>query len=167
LAIIENTVKHIQMDHPDFRARIIVTGCKFLGQEHAKRALDILVEICKKSDLVAGFDLINHEDLSSPLLKFVPDILKAKEAQKDAKGVDCFLSSGETHSRYNENLFDAILLESKRVSHGLQLSLQPHLLEKMKQKGTCLEVCPVSNLILGYVNDLRIHPVRFMIQKGL
>lgn len=78
LAIIENTVKHIQMDHPDFRARIIVTGCKFLGQEHAKRALDILVECCKKSDLVAGFDLINHEDLSSPLLKFVPDILNAK-----------------------------------------------------------------------------------------
>ncbi len=167
LMIIESTVKHIQMDYPDFRARIIVTGFKFLGQEHAQRTLDILVECCKKSDLVAGFDLINHEDLSSPLLKFVPGILKAKEAQKESKGIDCFLSSGETHSRYNENLVDAILLESKRVSHGFQLSLQPHLLEKLKEQGTCLEVCPISNIILGYVNDLRIHPVRFMIQKGL
>ena len=116
--IIENTFKHIQMDYPDFRVRVIVTGFKFLGQEHTQRALNILVECCKKSDIVAGFDLINHEDLSSPLLEFVPGILKAKEAQRNSKGVDCFLSSGETHSRCNENLFDAILLESKRVSHG-------------------------------------------------
>ena len=115
------------MDYPYFRARIIVIGFKFLGQEHTQRALDIFVECCKKSDLVAGFDHINHEDFSFPLLKFVPDILKTKNAQNNANGVDCFLSSGETHSRYNENLVDAILLESKRVSHGLQLSLQPHL----------------------------------------
>ena len=33
LKIIEDTVKHIQMDYPDFRARIIVTGSKFLGYE--------------------------------------------------------------------------------------------------------------------------------------
>lgn len=33
LRIIEDTVKHIQMDYPDFRARIIVIGSKFLGQE--------------------------------------------------------------------------------------------------------------------------------------
>ena len=44
LKIIEHTIKHIQVDHPDFKTKIIVTGCKFLGQEHASRALDILQE---------------------------------------------------------------------------------------------------------------------------
>lgn len=93
-----------------------MTGFKLLGSEHASRALEMIKEC--KSDIIAGFDLINHEDLSSPLLEFVPEILKAKQGNKDQKGLECFLSSGETHSRSNENLIDAVLLASKRVSHG-------------------------------------------------
>ena len=46
LNIIENIVHHIQSDHPDFKTKIIVTGFKFLGSEHASRALDILKECC-------------------------------------------------------------------------------------------------------------------------
>ena len=68
LKIIENIIKHIQVDHPNFYTKIIVTGFKFLGQEHALRALEVLKECSNKSSIIAGFDLINHEDLSSPLL---------------------------------------------------------------------------------------------------
>ena len=37
----------------------------------------------------------------------------------------------------------------------------------MKEKDICIEACPISNLLLGYTTDLRSHPVRFMLYKGL
>ncbi len=37
----------------------------------------------------------------------------------------------------------------------------------MKEKNICIEACPISNLLLGYTTDLRSHPVRFMLTKGL
>ncbi len=37
----------------------------------------------------------------------------------------------------------------------------------MKENNVCVEVSPISNLLLGYVNDLRCHPVRFMIANGI
>jgi adenosine deaminase CECR1 len=37
----------------------------------------------------------------------------------------------------------------------------------VKENNICIEACPVSNLLLGYVTDLRNHPVRYMLTKGL
>lgn len=37
----------------------------------------------------------------------------------------------------------------------------------MKKQDICLEVSPISNLLLGYTTDLRNHPVRFMLHKGI
>lgn len=37
----------------------------------------------------------------------------------------------------------------------------------MKEKDICIEACPISNLLLGYTTDLRNHPVRYMLAKGL
>ena len=33
----------------------------------------------------------------------------------------CFFHAGETHDRENENLYDALILGSKRIGHGFQL----------------------------------------------
>ena len=59
------------------------------------------------------------------------------------------------------------MLNSKRIGHGFQLFLHPHLQDQVKEKDICIEACPISNLLLGYVTDLRIHPVRFMLNKGI
>jgi adenosine deaminase CECR1 len=37
----------------------------------------------------------------------------------------------------------------------------------VKEKGICIECCPVSNFVLGYITDLRNHPVRGLLHAGL
>ena len=64
-------------------------------------------------------------------------------------------------------MFDAVLLGTKRLGHGFQLFLHPHLQTMVKEKDICIEACPVSNLLLGYTTDLRNHPVRYLLAKGL
>jgi adenosine deaminase CECR1 len=70
------------------------------------------------------------------------------------------LHAGESVERANSNLYDALLLGTKRIGHGFNLALHPHLKEIVKEKQICIECCPISNNVLGYVKDLRCHPVR-------
>ena len=37
----------------------------------------------------------------------------------------------------------------------------------VKEKDICIEVCPLSNMVLGYTRDLRTHPVSYMLNKGI
>lgn len=56
--------------------------------------------------------------------------------------LDC---GGDTDS----NLYDALLLDSKRIGHGFALARKPYLIEQFKKRNICLELCPISNEILG------------------
>jgi len=37
----------------------------------------------------------------------------------------------------------------------------------VKEKDICIEVCPLSNMVLGYTKDLRTHPVSYMLSRGV
>lgn len=56
---------------------------------------------------------------------------------------------------------------SKRIGHGFHLAYHPELLAEVKEKNICIECCPVSNFVLGYVLDLRCHPARGFLHQGL
>ena len=77
------------------------------------------------------------------------------------------LLAGESVDKENNNLVDAILMGTKRIGHGFALAKHPHLQEIVKRENICIECCPVSNLVLGYTLDLRIHPVRSFLHAGL
>mmetsp|Transcript_14107 Transcript_14107/g.13712 ORF Transcript_14107/g.13712 Transcript_14107/m.13712 type:complete len:170 (-) Transcript_14107:53-562(-) len=103
--------------------------------------------------------------MTPSILEFLHEILDGKK--RDKNNLPCFFHCGETHDKTNDNLYDAILLNSKRIGHGFQLFLKPHLQDIVKQRNICIEACPISNLLLGYTTDLRNHPVRFMLHKGI
>ena len=44
-----------------------------------------------------------------------------------------YLHAGETYSRKNTELADAILLGTKRIGHGFGLAMHPDLIEKVKE----------------------------------
>lgn len=62
--------------------------------------------------------MVNEEDVTPPILTFVPEIIDGKMRDKKGGELPCFFHCGETHDRSNENLFDAVLLETKRIGHG-------------------------------------------------
>jgi len=70
--------------------------------------------------------MVNEEDFTPPIFEFVSDILEGKNRDKKFN-LPCYFHCGETHDRQNENLYDAILMKSKRIGHGFQLFILPHL----------------------------------------
>ena len=124
-----------------------------------------LLEADEYSEMVTGFDLVNEEDYTPPILDFIQDIFAGKKADK--KGMPCFLHCGETHDRNNSNAIDALMLGSKRIGHGFQIWLHPKVMQQVIERDICIEACPISNLLLGYVIDMRNHPVRWMLARGI
>lgn len=59
------------------------------------------------------------------------------------------------------------LLKVDRVDHGNRSLEDPGLIERLKSGQMTLTVCPLSNLKLGGVSDLRAHPLRKMLEQGL
>ena len=115
-----------------------------------------------------GFDLIEEEDRTHSTLFFAEEILAARR-DADARGLSLplFLHSGETSRAESENLYDALLLGAPRIGHGLALVRHPLLMELARDRGIAIEVCPVSNQVLGYVGDLRAHPAVAYINAGI
>lgn len=60
-----------------------------------------------------------------------------------------------------------MLLGTKRIGHGLNLAQHSYLLEKVKREEICLEICPVSNQVLKYIDDIRLHPIKTFLNYGV
>ncbi|QNI03140.1 adenosine deaminase [Halomonas sp. SH5A2] len=59
------------------------------------------------------------------------------------------------------------LLEVERIDHGVRCLENPDLVERLCREQVVLTVCPLSNVCLKVVDDLREHPLPTLLQKGL
>ena len=111
---------------------------------------------------------MEEEDRTNTTLFFVEPLLAARrEAERRGGTLPLFHHAGETSRAEGENLYDAILLGAPRIGHGLALVRHPLLMELVRQRGVAVEVCPISNQLLGYVPDLRSHPAVAYLNAGL
>jgi adenosine deaminase CECR1 len=154
---------------PDFDAKFIAAAGRSGSREQiAKSLANALDRRAKDPGQVIGFDLVQEEDRTNTNLHFVEELLAARhEAERRGIGLPLYLHSGETNWAENENVYDAILLGASRIGHGLALIKHPRLMQIVKERGIAVEVCPISNQILGYVADLRNHPAVHYINAGL
>lgn len=69
-----------------------------------------------------GFDLVGHEDSLKPLIDYVAPLTKFMERQKElGLNIPFIFHAGETlgdGTAADMNLYDAILLGTKRIGHG-------------------------------------------------
>ena len=59
------------------------------------------------------------------------------------------------------------LLRVNRIDHGNRALEDARLVQRIRDAGIALTVCPLSNLKLCVVRDLREHPIRRMLELGL
>ena len=72
--------------------------------------------------LWVGFDLVGPEDTTKPIIDYLVPLLRFKDRQKEL-GVEIpfIFHAGETlgdGTAADDNLYDAILLGTKRIGHG-------------------------------------------------
>ena len=67
----------------------------------------------------------------------------------------------------DHNLFDAILLGTRRIGHGFSLFKHPLLVEMVKTKKILVESCPISNEVLRLTSSIKTHPMPALLARGV
>ena len=149
LELYKEVISELKIEDPYFEIAVIAAGFKSLRHQHAIEQINgYKYAIENGYDFVTAFDLVNEEDKFEPILYFIDELLEAKQ---NIPGFKFIFHAGESISRYNENLYDAILLGTKRIGHSIPLTLHPHLMQLVRSNEIGIEVCPVSHWLLGYI----------------
>ncbi len=154
---------------PVFDVKFIPAAARSAGRESVARGLAAAVDQrVNDPDRVKGFDLVQEEDATHTNLFYLEELLAARRAaERRGTSLPLYLHSGESNWAENDNLYDAVLLGAPRIGHGLALIKHPLLMEMVKARDVAIEVCPLSNQMLGFVPDLRTHPAATYINAGL
>ncbi|KAG8731680.1 hypothetical protein FRC10_001583 [Ceratobasidium sp. 414] len=173
-------------------AKIIYTTLRFIDNEqlewYLEECMDLKAEFPRLiagervSDLVAfsrtnqprnvtGFDLVAQEDTGRPLIYYIESLLRFQaETKKRGLDIPFIFHAGETlddGGAADSNLYDALLLGTKRIGHGFSLAKHPLLMKMCKERGVAIEVCPISNEILRLTSSMPMHPLPVLLNNGL
>lgn len=78
LEFINSIVDDFKQRYPNFEMTLILNSYKMLGQQHVNKVLNhCRVGKEKFPDLVAGYDMVNEEEYTPGIEKFMPSILGA------------------------------------------------------------------------------------------
>jgi len=152
--------------------RVIWTALRFQAQEEIMENMKQCVEIKKQfPELIAGYDVVGQEENGRTLHSMMPELLWFKQyCKSQSVDIPFFFHAGEVEGdgdQHDENLFDAILLGTKRIGHGFSMFKHPHLMEVLKKNKICLEVCPVSNEVLRLTTNIMSHPLPSFMAHGV
>ena len=67
----------------------------------------------------------------------------------------------------DSNLFDAILLGTRRIGHGYSLYKHPLLVDMVKDKKILVETCPISNEVLRLSTSILYHSLPALLSRGV
>lgn len=132
----------------------------FLRDQTAESAMATLeMAIPFRDDIVAvGLD---SAEVGNPPSKFETVFARAR-----ALGFLTVAHAGEEGPP--EYIWEALdLLKVSRVDHGVRSMEDPKLVERLARQRIPLTVCPLSNLRLKVVPDLKDHPLKRMLDAGL
>eukprot|EP00656_Telonema_subtile_P026091 TRINITY_DN28078_c0_g1_i1.p1 TRINITY_DN28078_c0_g1~~TRINITY_DN28078_c0_g1_i1.p1 ORF type:complete len:533 (-),score=106.28 TRINITY_DN28078_c0_g1_i1:31-1629(-) len=127
---------------------------RFEDEAIMERALQETVRLRQKygPDVILGFDIDDEEDRFNTIAYYAPEFVQFN--------LSFFFHAGETRRDLHglDNVYSALALNASRVGHGFSLRENPSLQRVMAERGTGLEVCPLSNQILRLVTGLDDHP---------
>ncbi|OJT14101.1 Adenosine deaminase CECR1-A [Trametes pubescens] len=121
--------------------------------------------------LICGFDLVGPEDPLPPLINFIVPFQRFVTRQKVLDlDIPFILHAGETlgdGTAADMNLYDTILLGTKRIGHSFSLAKHPKLMELCRERNIAVEMCPISNEILRLTGSMPMHPLPILMNQGV
>jgi hypothetical protein len=124
--------------------KLIAQACKTDPKERYIPYFEEINKLYKKHsfvrELICGFDLACSEDVRG-LKQF--DFLVKKMLMPP------IFHAGEHGKFVESNIQFCIASKCKRIGHGIYAAKYPKLLQELKENNICLELCPISNLLLA------------------
>ena len=121
--------------------------------------------------LIAGFDLVGYEDAGQSLEELTPLLLHFRRlCAQERVNIPFFFHAGETATTgtpADQNLFDAMVLGTRRFGHAFSLYKHPLLMNMAKDRNVCVECCPVSNEVLRLTSSITTHPMPALLAHGV
>ena len=138
-------------------SNLIMCFLRHLSEENALKTLE---QALPHKDKIVGVGLDSSE-VGHPPSKFERVFTRAR-----AEGFKSVAHAGEEGPpAYVWEALDVLKVD--RIDHGNRALEDEKLTARLVKEGIALTVCPLSNLKLCVVNDLRQHPLRTMLDKGL
>jgi adenosine deaminase len=132
----------------------------FLRDRDPEEAAGLLPRLLRYRDLVIGVGLDSAE-VGHP-----PELFERVFARAAEEGLHRVAHAGEEGPpEYVTATLDR--LGAERIDHGIRSLEDPALVARLREEQVPLTVCPLSNVALRCVDDLRHHPLRRMLEAGL
>ena len=150
--VIEGILEALEQGEADFgiSSHLILSFLRHLSEE---AAFETLAEAQPYYDRLLGVGLDSSE-LGHPPSKFERVFAKAVSL-----GLKSFAHAGEEGPP--EYVYEALdLLKVDRIDHGNRSLEDDTLIKRLVKEGMVLTVCPLSNLKLCVVDDLKKHPLK-------
>lgn len=148
-------------DTHGFSSAIIMSFLRHLSEEDAFATLEAALPLREQyRDLWIGIGLDSSER-GNPPEKFARVFAHCREL-----GFRLVAHAGEEGPpEYIRNALD--ILHVERIDHGVRSEEDPELMARLAKQRTPLTVCPLSNLKLCVVNNMRQHNLTRLLHAGL
>jgi adenosine deaminase len=138
-------------------ARILISCVRNFGVEPALRVARYAAG--RTHPYIVGFSMAGDEE-NYPPAAYAGAFEIAAEA-----GLGCTVHAGEWAGP--ESVRGALELPVARIAHGVRSVEDPALVEELAERGTFLECCPTSNVVLGIYPSYGDHPLPRLIEAGV
>lgn len=138
--------------------RGVVTCVRHFGPDKAKKAAQCAADTA--GDWIVGFGMGGNEGIGTQ-----GDFAWSFDCAREA-GLRLTTHAGEFGGP--ESVRDAVrILGVERVGHGVRAIEDADLVHELIDRGTVLEVCPGSNVVLGLFPDFAAHPIARLRDAGV
>jgi adenosine deaminase len=138
-------------------ARILISCVRNFGVEPALRVARYAAD--GPHPYVVGFSMAGDEE-NYPPAAYAEAFQIAAEA-----GLGCSVHAGEWAGP--ESVRGGLELPVSRIGHGVRSIEDPALVEELAERGTVLECCPTSNVVLGIYPSYEEHPLPRLLAAGV
>jgi len=146
-------------DAAGIESRIVVTAVRNFGTERAEWVARTAA--AEPHPYVTGFGLAGDEAGFPPA-----PFARAFELAHDA-GLGLTCHAGEWAGPESVRGALALPVPITRLGHGVRAIEDPELVRELADRGTVLEVCPTSNVVLGAYPDYAAHPFPVLRDAGV
>jgi adenosine deaminase len=137
--------------------RILISCVRNFGVEPALRVARYAAE--RSHPYIVGFSMAGDEE------NYPPSAYAEAFGIAAAAGLGCTVHAGEWAGP--ESVREALRLPVTRISHGVRSIEDPPLVEELAERGTVLECCPTSNVVLGIYPSYEEHPLPELVAAGV